>query len=185
MNIVFLFLKYYTIIFLLLASGYYFIPAGIWYYLFFIRKREKWKHMRIQKKFPAAIQIKREIKYSLFSIAIFSLISVFLYYCIINGYTKMYFQIKDYGILYFFSSPLIVVLIHDTLFYWTHRFMHIKKVFKYFHSVHHQSSNPSPFSIYAFQAGEAFIEYSIYPLIFFFCQYTRLCWCFLCYTTYS
>lgn len=167
MNIVFLFLKYYTIIFLLLASGYYFIPAGIWYYLFFIRKREKWKHMRIQKKFPAAIQIKREIKYSLFSIAIFSLISVFLYYCIINGYTKMYFQIKDYGILYFFSSPLIVVLIHDTLFYWTHRFMHIKKVFKYFHSVHHQSSNPSPFSIYAFRAGEAFIEYSIYPLIFF------------------
>jgi lathosterol oxidase len=167
MDTIFLFLKYYYVIFLLLLFGYYLIPAGLWYYLFFIRNREKWKHMRIQKKFPGVKQIRREIKYSILSVAIFSFISVFLYYCIINGRTKMYFQISDYGTFYFIVSPIIIILIHDALFYWSHRLMHIKKIFKYFHLVHHKSTNPSPFSIYAFQPGEALIEYAIYPVIFF------------------
>src|SRR5437870_3862411 len=109
MDIVFLFLKYYVVIFLLLISGYYFIPAGLWYYLLFIRKREKWKHLRIQEKFPAAKQIKREIKYSILSVAIFSFLSVFLYYCVISGYTKMYFQIGDHGILYFILCPFVII----------------------------------------------------------------------------
>jgi lathosterol oxidase len=167
METIFLFLKYYTTFFLLLFSCYYFIPAALWYYLFYIRKREQWKHMRIQQKFPSSEQIKREIKHSAISVAIFSLISVLLYYCIIHGYTKMYFSVTDHSILYLIFSPVIIILSHDALFYWSHRFMHIKKVFKYFHRIHHQSSNPSPFSIYAFQPGEAVIEYSIYPIIFF------------------
>ena len=167
METIFLFLKYYAFFFTLLITVYYFIPAGLWYYLFYVKKREKWKYMRIQSQFPSAKQIKREIRYSVLSISIFSVISVFLYYCIMQGYTKMYFKISEHSLLYFIFSPFIIIVIHDALFYWTHRFMHIKKVFKYFHLVHHKSKNPSPFSIFSFQPGEALIEYSIYPVIFF------------------
>src|SRR5689334_1354362 len=139
MDSIFLFLKYYTVIFLLLLFGYYLIPAWLWYYLFSIKNGDKWKHMRIQKKIPSVNQIRREIKYSVLSVAIFSFLSVFIYNCIINGRTKMYFQISDLGTIYFIVSPIIIILIHDALFYWSHRFMHIKKIFKYFHRVHHKS----------------------------------------------
>lgn len=150
-----------------MIAGLYFIPVLLAYYVFFIRKREHWKRMRIQRQFPGSTQIKREIKYSILSIAIFSFLSVFLYRCIINGHTKMYFRIHDYGIVYFLISPFIAFVIYDTLFYWSHRFMHIKKVFPYFHLIHHKSSNPSPFSIYAFQPGEAVLQYAFYPALFF------------------
>jgi heme/copper-type cytochrome/quinol oxidase subunit 2 len=31
---------------------YYFVPVIIYYYIFFIRYREKWKHLKIQQKYP-------------------------------------------------------------------------------------------------------------------------------------
>ncbi len=167
MENLFEFIKLYTIAFAVLINGYYFIPVVIWYYFFFIKNRVKWKHMRIQKYFPEGQQIIREIKYSVLSIAIFSLVSAFLLLAIQKGLTKMYFNISDYGIIYFIISPVIAFLIHDTVFYWTHRFMHHKKVFRYFHLIHHKSTNPTPFSIYAFQPGEAIIQSSIYPIIIF------------------
>ncbi len=124
--------------------------------------------MRLQENFPAPKQIIREIKYSVMSLAIFSVIATFLYRAIIADETRVYFHVEEYGWTYFFISPLIAFVIHDFVFYWTHRFMHLKKVFRYFHVVHHLSTNPSPFSIYAFQPGEAIIQSSIYPIIVFF-----------------
>ena len=160
-------LKLFGAVFLILVTGYYFIPVSIWYYFFFYRNREKWKLKRIQNNFPEKKQILREIKYSVLSVALFSVIASLLIWAIRAGYTVMYFDISDYGIFYFIASPLIAFLIHDTVFYWTHRFMHLKKIFRFFHVIHHKSTNPSPFSIYAFQPGEAFIQSSIYPLIIF------------------
>src|SRR5690349_24610049 len=125
MNIIILFLKQYLIIFSIMIMTLYFVPALLWYYLFFIKKRETWKYMRIQKKFPDRKQIRREIKYSILSLAIFSFFSVFLFREIINGHTKMYFHVSDHGVFYLLISPFILFLIYDTLFYWSHRFMHI------------------------------------------------------------
>jgi lathosterol oxidase len=168
MEIIITFLKQYFIIFSLMVTVLYFIPVLPWYHLFFVRKKESWKYMRIQKKFPEQNQINREIKYSMLSLAIFSFFSVFLYRAIIAGNTKMYFHISDHGIIYFLISPFISLLIYDTLFYWSHRFMHIKKIFPYFHFIHHRSSNPSPFSIFAFQPGEAVLQFVFYPVMVFF-----------------
>jgi sterol desaturase/sphingolipid hydroxylase (fatty acid hydroxylase superfamily) len=126
----------------------------------------KLKEKRIQKTFPPANQIGREIRYSVYSVVIFSIVGTIMYETIINGYTKMYFHISNYGLIYFVVSPFITFLIHDTYFYWTHRFMHFKKVFKYVHRTHHMSTNPAPFAIFAFQPAEAIIHSALYPLMF-------------------
>jgi lathosterol oxidase len=160
-------LKLYGLIFFLLILFYYFLPAGIWYYIFFIRKRESWKHMRVQKHFPKEKQILREIRYSILSVAIFSLVGLGLVLSIQNGQTLMYFDAGSYGIIYFVLSPLIAFILHDTVFYWVHRLMHLKIFFRHFHLVHHKSTNPTPFSIYAFQPGEALLQSSMYALILF------------------
>jgi len=157
----------YGLIFFLLITVYYFIPAGIWYYIFFVLNRKKWNHMRVQKYFPVRKQILREIRYSILSVAIFSLVALGLVLSIRNGGTLMYFEAGNYGIVYFILSPLLAFILHDTLFYWLHRFMHLKIVFRYIHLVHHKSTNPTPFSIYAFQPGEAIIQSLLYALILF------------------
>ena len=157
-----------------MLTVYYFIPAGILYYLFFIRQREKWKHMRIQTKWPGASTIRHEIKWSVIALSIFAFYTTGLYQLIINEYTSMYFDIEEYGWIYFIVSPVIAFFVHDAYYYWTHRFMHWRPVFRYFHSVHHKSKNPTPFAAYSFQPLETVIQFGIYPLLLIFIPFHPL-----------
>ncbi|MEM7658110.1 MAG: sterol desaturase family protein, partial [Bacteroidota bacterium] len=52
-------------------------------------------------------------------------------------------------------------------FYWMHRLMHHPRLFKAVHLIHHTSTNPSPWTSYAFHPLEAVIEAGIIPLIAF------------------
>jgi len=60
-----------------------------------------------------------------------------------------------------------MIVLHDTYFYWTHRLMHWKPLFKLAHKTHHLSTNPTPFAAYAFHPIEALVEVGIIPLIAF------------------
>jgi len=45
--------------------------------------------------------------------------------------------------------------------------MHHPRLFRYFHLVHHQSTNPSPWAAYAFHPLEAIIEVGIFAVFIF------------------
>jgi sterol desaturase/sphingolipid hydroxylase (fatty acid hydroxylase superfamily) len=63
-------------------------------------------------------------------------------------------------------STLAVILIHDTYFYWTHRWMHHPSVYRWVHAVHHRSTAPTPWAAFAFHPIEAVIESgSLVPLV--------------------
>ena len=76
----------------------------------------------------------------------------------IRPYTKIYEDIQERGWLYYFTAFPIMLIMHDTYFYWTHRIMHHKLLFNSFHLVHHKSTNPSPWAAYAFHPLEAVVE---------------------------
>ncbi|HEU0065283.1 MAG TPA: sterol desaturase family protein, partial [Flavisolibacter sp.] len=76
-------------------------------------------------------------------------------------------NIEKYGWLYFFLAFPLMFLIHDTYFYWTHRIMHHRKLFKAFHLVHHQSVNPSPWAAYSFHPLEAIVEAGVFVVFLF------------------
>src|SRR5262245_36232921 len=101
----------YLFILFLLIFVYYLLPAGLMYYLFFIRNREKWKYMRIQEKFPVSGSVRREIGWSLFSLSLFAFYTVLLIQLINKGYTKMYFGYADYGIVWLLVSPVVALFI--------------------------------------------------------------------------
>jgi sterol desaturase/sphingolipid hydroxylase (fatty acid hydroxylase superfamily) len=88
-----------------------------------------------------------------------------------HGKTKLYHSVEDYGIPYFFASIFIMILTHDTYFYWTHRMMHHKWLFKYVHLTHHRFSNPTPWAAFAFHPLEAFISIGVIPIILFLIPY--------------
>lgn len=151
-----------SLIFLL---GYYFIPATFFYLLFFVWKKKAWQGMRLHKSYPGARQIRREIKWSIYTLLIWSALTVPFYLAIRAGYTRMYFHWDDFPLWYVPLSLLAAMIIHDTLFYWSHRLMHLNVLFRHSHLIHHKSVNPTPFDLCAFQPLEALIQYIPFVVI--------------------
>jgi lathosterol oxidase len=142
--------------------SYFGLALGVFFLLF---KTKRFEAQRINPKAPSSKQLKSEIKSSLISTAIFTANGGIFYYLHQHyGFFKLYENAEEHGLLYFFLSPLLLIFLHDTYFYWTHRAMHHPKLFKRFHKLHHQSYSPTPFTIYAFNVGEAIVDAMYVPL---------------------
>jgi Delta7-sterol 5-desaturase len=145
----------------------YLLMAGGIYLIFYVLLKTKFKKQKIQLKSPENKQVLDEIKYSSYTALIFGFMAMLIHTARQFGYTKHYFKIEEYGWGYFVFTLVMLVLVHDTYFYWTHRLMHTPKLFKILHRVHHQSFNPTPMASFSFHPLEAFIEFGIVPLIVF------------------
>ncbi len=74
------------------------------------------------------------------------------------GFTRIYLQPERYGLWYVGFSLLLVVVLQDTYFYFTHRLSHHPKCYKWMHQGHHHSKNPTPWTAFAFDPAEALIQ---------------------------
>ena len=157
----------FVILYLIVLLYFYFIPAGFLYYLFYIKRPGKLKSHKIQNKLPTKNSIKREIKSSLGSMVVFTLMGFTMFELWKSGFTKVYVDVSEHSIVYTILSFFLLLVLHDTYFYWMHRFMHWQPVYKYFHRLHHLSVTPTPWAVYAFQPLESFIQFVIPPLIIF------------------
>ena len=116
---------------------------------------------------PDSSDISREVLWSCSTLLIFAFIGTLTYHATMAGWTRMYFELPLYGWTWFWTSVALAILLHDTWFYWTHRAMHHPRLFKIFHRVHHQSTNPTPWAAFAFSPLEAVIQGLIVPLVIF------------------
>ena len=158
--------KYFQII-SAIGSRYILIAGGIFLF-FYILFKNKILAKKIQSTVPKNKDYLREIAYSISTILIFGLIILnVIGNPAVRPYTKIYDDISEYGWLYYFAVFPVMLIIHDTYFYWTHRIMHHKSIFKIFHLVHHQSTNPSPWAAYAFHPLEAIVENGIFIVFAF------------------
>lgn len=146
----------------------YFIIAGIFFFLFYFLLRKRIGHKKIQPRLPKKADYVREIGFSLLTIAIFAVVPLaILHVPAIAKTTTFYTDMGEHGLLYFFLAFPLMFILHDTWFYWTHRAMHIRQLFPYFHLVHHQSTNPSPWAAYAFHPLEAIVEAGIFVVFLY------------------
>jgi Delta7-sterol 5-desaturase len=141
--------------------------AGLAYGTFYVWKKNKLIRFKIQKQFPKDSQIRTESKYSLFSATVFGVFAFFVFWMNTQGWSHIYRDIHLYGYGYLFLSWVMMLLFHDTYFYWTHRWMHHPRLFKLFHKVHHYSHNPTPWAAFAFHPFEALVEFGVLPLAVF------------------
>lgn len=145
----------------------YLILAGIPFLFYYVLIEKKVRGKKIQKKRPDKKQILKEILYSLVSLLLYGTgIWLFLDW-LQSGITLHYGAISDYGIAYFIVSFLLMVIIHDTYFYWTHRLIHHKKLFSLVHKVHHQFTNPTPWAAFHFILWKLLLAWELYLLLFF------------------
>jgi sterol desaturase/sphingolipid hydroxylase (fatty acid hydroxylase superfamily) len=129
------------------------------------KKSDPQKH--IQNRWPTHEGIQREIRLSLVTIAIFAAMGTVLYEMYLADLTSVYRPFSKYPI-YFPLSVLLCALLHDTYFYWTHRLMHWRPLFKYMHAGHHRSVTPTPWATYAFQPAEAVVQFTGIMLLVIF-----------------
>jgi Delta7-sterol 5-desaturase len=151
-------------IFLITFLRYLFV-AGIaflgFYYLF---KNSKY-FPKIQARFPKLKDYVREIGYSFSSCIIFGIVGWIAYKTPFYQHSLAYENISDKPMWYFWTSIVLLILLHDAYFYWTHRLIHHKVLFKYFHAIHHQSHNPSPWASFSFDPLEALLN-ACFQLVF-------------------
>lgn len=149
----------------------YFLISGAVYLIFYVLLKEVFKYRIIQKKFENKDKIFEEIKYSMSTIVVFTLAFLVAYRLQEMGLTRNYKDVSEYGIPYLFFSVVLMVLVHDTYFYWAHRLMHHPLLYKHVHQVHHRSINPSPFASHAFHPLEAVAEIGIIFVLIFTIPY--------------
>ena len=146
---------------------YYLLFAAVVWLLFSIIFRKAMKNRRISRQDATTAQVLREIAYSMRSIGIFGIVTALVVLAVTSGWTRLYLNLDRHGSWWFFASLAIMIVMHDTYFYWTHRLMHHRRLYKFFHHAHHLLHNPTPWAAYAFSPWEAFVQAGIGPLIVF------------------
>lgn len=155
----------YRVIFNLVSR--YLMFTGCFYLFFYVWKNKKYWTAKIQQRYPRGKHILREIKYSFITMVIWAVVILMVIWAGKRGLTLAYGPAGKYGYAYYIFSVLLMIVLHDTYFYWTHRLMHWKPLFSHVHKIHHLSVNPTPFAAYAFHPFEALVEIGIIPLVSF------------------
>lgn len=166
-------LGYLPIFFVILTIRYVIISGGA-FLVFWVLLNNFFPHKRIQKSTPKKHTVLNEIKWSLITFIIFGGIGSMVVWASRNGYTKVYRDFDKYGLGYFILSIFLFLIIHDAYFYFSHRLMHTKLLFKKVHKVHHLSNNPTPWASFSFHPSEAILEAGILPLFAFIVPYHPL-----------
>src|SRR5688572_27169187 len=122
----------------------YLLGAGLVFLILWKWLGKRLAHRRIVAEFPPAKQLRREFAYSMSTVLIFAAVGFFVYTRAINGCFTVYKDVGDFGWPYTIASLFSLIALHDAYFYWTHRLLHTRWLFKTVHAVHHRSRNPSP-----------------------------------------
>ena len=155
----FTYFQFFLLIFAIVVVRYVVIAMPM-YYIYWVLKPSWSQRYKIQLNSKRKIIPKTELYYSISTVFINGLWGVALFWFYKQGIFKVYqdplVTFWDYG--YFILSIFIAMAIHDAYFYWAHRAMHTKLLYKRVHAVHHKSINPTPLSAYCFHPIEAFLE---------------------------
>ena len=143
----------------------YAVAAGGAWLLAYVFFKKRWWLRKVIQRDPRPSDVRREIGGSLLAGGIFGLTAVGTLWLRELGWTQIYSEIDAHGWVWFWSSIVIAIIVHDAYFYWTHRLMHHRALFRWFHRVHHESKNPSPWASYCFGPLEAVVQAGIMPLL--------------------
>jgi sterol desaturase/sphingolipid hydroxylase (fatty acid hydroxylase superfamily) len=142
---------------------YVFFAVGVWLLLWVVLAVPL-AARKIRPDRPKLRQLAIEFVVSLRSIAIFSAVGVIMFALERAGLMPGPSLAARWGLVWAATSLVLMIVTHDAFFYWTHRLMHDRRLFRLFHRRHHRSHNPSPFSAYSFDIAEAAVQALFLPI---------------------
>ena len=109
----------------------YYFFCSVSYYLFFDKRLEH--HPRFLKN-----QISMEIKSSMIAAPWIDLFTLPWFIGEVNGKSKLYSKVSDYGWPYLIASTAGFLFFTDFCIYWIHRLEHHPRIYKHIHKPHHK-----------------------------------------------
>jgi sterol desaturase/sphingolipid hydroxylase (fatty acid hydroxylase superfamily) len=113
---------------------------------------------RLISAWPARADLRREITYSLSSLLVVSAGSAVMLAMVVSDWGEIYDDPLKYGWGWLLLSLPVAIVLHDFYFYWTHRLLHTRWLFRHLHGLHHHSHHPSPWASLSFHPVEALIQ---------------------------
>lgn len=111
-------------------------------------------------------QIRLEIRWSLTSALIYGVpAGLVAWGWQARGWSRIYSNVTDYPLWWLPLSVLVYLLLHDSWFYWTHRWMHRPAMFRRTHAVHHSSRAPTAWTAMSFHPWESMVGAVLIPAL--------------------
>lgn len=138
------------------------VALPVWLLLHVLLK-ERLAH-RLIGQWPTPADTRRDIVYTLSSFLVFAMLNTVVVAMEAVQRVEIYTDPMKHGLFWLVASLPLLVVWQDTYFYWSHRLLHTRWLFRRVHFVHHRSRNPSPWTGYAFHPLEA-LNYSVMLMI--------------------
>jgi Delta7-sterol 5-desaturase len=130
----------------------YFTVMGIPYYIFWVLKPKWTVASKIQIVERAKPQAQLELKYSVITLAIQSIFFFAIYKL---NQINVFSIVSEQSVGKDLLALAIYIAIYDPFFYFLHKLMHTRWLYRNVHVIHHRSLNPTPFATYSFHPIEA------------------------------
>ena len=143
----------------------YFFLSGLYYALFLKLFKERYKDRILTRKVPDRAQIVRELRLAVYSTFVFGAVTIGLIWLWQHGYTQIYNDPFEFPLWYMPVSVLIFLLLHDTYYYWLHKWMHQSRYLIKVHNAHHMSVNTTVLTSFSFHPVESFLQAIIVPVL--------------------
>lgn len=134
----------------------YALLASVFYYVFNIKNQ--FPNRRLSQRPINRHQIKLEIGYSLVSSFIFALFGTALYWKVQSGDIRYSTGFGPMDLIWIVAGLILIMMIHETYYYWLHRWMHLPHIYKYVHKAHHESLTTTAWTSFSFHPIESFLQ---------------------------
>lgn len=144
--------------------GRYVIAAGALSILLWVAK--EWAgNRRIQNRRAVQKDYIREFASSVRTTAVFGATTVST--LLMENAGLISFDLESFSWGVFALQLGAIIMAHDAYFYWMHRALHHKKLFRITHLHHHKSRTPTPWAAYSFSIWEGITESAFVPMFLF------------------
>ena len=148
---------FYGVVFFAIILARYFLVAGGMYLFFYQRSQPVDTNQKTPHN-PSQDSIQKDIQLSVISASIFAIAAALTISAYNYQLTRIYSDPNQYGLWYLGLSYVVVLVLQDTYFYFTHRLFHHPLLFHWFHQGHHRSRYPTPWTSFAFDPLEAIVS---------------------------
>ena len=145
----------------------YFLICGGTYLLFYSALIKYVAKINLRRKHLSWKTIKKDMELSLVCAVVFAFCAALVVTGYDLGFTRLYTSIDKYGFWYLGVSFMALLIFQDAYFYFMHRLFHHPLLFKKLHYGHHRSGEPTPWTSFAFDPLEAFIQAFFFIFIIF------------------
>lgn len=136
----------------------YVLMAGAFYYLVNIRFATRYQLRKVNLRPGKNHQIQAEIRYSFIASVLFALLGTLAIYSWQKGWTCIYTDLTGWRAWWLLPSLFLVLFIHETYYYWLHRWMHRPEIYRWVHRTHHESLATTAWTSFSFHPVESVLQ---------------------------